>query len=116
MDKKNTTQGDSFLEDLTGFRPKEFVIIISVAYMSILTLPMVIEIMKLPALLVVIGIMLIQYILLYYVAKNQGRSVLKTMTENGFIGWLMWLVLLCMLMLPVIHLISLTGIMTSGTF
>lgn len=116
MDKKNTTQGDSFLEDLTGFRPKEFVIIISVAYMSILTLPMVIEIIKLPALLVVIGIMLIQYILLYYVAKNQGRSVLKTMTENGFIGWLMWLVLLCMLMLPVIHLISLTGIMTSGTF
>lgn len=114
MDNKNTAQDHSILEDLTGFRPKEFVIIISVAYLSVLTIPAVIQTLGLPALPVVIGIMLIQYFLLHYVGKSHGRSILKTMTGNGFIGWLMWLALMCMLMLPIIHLLTLAGIFPSG--
>ena len=114
MDNKNTTQDHSILEDLTGFRPKAFVIIITVAYMSILTIPGVIRTMGLPALPVVIGIMLVQYFLLHYVGKNHGRSILKTMTGNGFIGWLMWLALICMLMLPIVHLLTLADLFPTG--
>lgn len=114
MDNKNTAQEHSILEDLTGFRPKKFVIIIAVAYMSILTIPAVIGTMGLPALPVIIGIMLLQYFLLYYVSKDHGRSILKTMTGNGFIGWLMWLALICMLMLPIIHLLTLVGLFPTG--
>ena len=115
MKNKDTTQSDSILEDLTGFRPKEFVIIIAVAYMSVLTIPMVIASLGLPALPVVIGIMLIQYCLLYFVGKTHGGSILKTMRSNGFIGWLMWLALLCMLMLPIIHLLNLAGLFSGSS-
>jgi len=115
MKKKGTTQSDSILVDLTGFRPKEFLIIIAVAYMSILTIPMVVASLGLPALPVVIGIMLIQYSLLYFVGKSHGDSILKTMRSNGFVGWLMWLALLCMLMLPIIHLLNLAGVFSSSS-
>ncbi|TEW55013.1 hypothetical protein E2R68_07560 [Psychromonas sp. RZ22] len=114
MDINGSKPGASVLEDLTGFKPKAFAIIIAVAYMSILTIPMVVNAMNLPAMPIVIGVMLIQYYLLHYVGKLHGRSILKTMTANGFIGWLMWLALVCMLMLPVIHLLTLFGAIPSG--
>ena len=113
MDDNSGKQGSSILEDLTGFSVKEFVIIIAVAYMSVLTIPSVINYIGLPALPVVIGIMLIQYTLLYFVGKNHGRGILKTMTGNGFLGWLMWLALVCMLMLPIIHLLTIAGLISS---
>ena len=109
MSNKNDNKNDSILEGLTGFSIKEFVIIIIVAYLSVLTLPGVIASFNLPALPVVVGIMFSQYFLLFLVGKNHGNSILKTMTSNGFLGWLMWLALVCMLMLPVIHLITLSG-------
>lgn len=107
-------QEDSIIQDLTGFMPKEFILISVVAYMSILTLPMVLSSIGLPALPAVIGIMLIQFFLLRYVVQSHGRSILKTMTGNGFLGWLMWLSLVCMLMLPIIHLLSLFGLIPMG--
>jgi hypothetical protein len=113
MSNNNDDKNNSILEGLTGFSIKEFVIIIAVAYMSILTLPGVIVSMNLPALPVVVGVMFIQYCLLYFVGKNHGNSILKTMTSNGFLGWLMWLALVCMLMLPVIHLVTLSGLISS---
>lgn len=109
MSNKNDNKNDSILEGLTGFSIKEFVIIIIVAYLSVLTLPGVIASLNLPALPVVVSVMFVQYFLLYFVGKNHGNSILKTMTSNGFLGWLMWLALVCMLMLPVIHLITLSG-------
>ncbi|WP_147232360.1 hypothetical protein [Psychromonas sp. B3M02] len=114
MDSNGSKPGDSVLRELTGFMPKAFVIIIAVAYMSVLTLPPVIQALGLPALPVVLGIMLIQYCLLFYVGKIHGDGVLKTMRSNGFIGWLMWLALICMLMLPVVHLLTLVGVINSG--
>ena len=114
MDSNGTKSGDSVLRDLTGFMPKAFVIIIAVAYMSILTIPPVVQSLGLPALPVVLGIMLIQYCLLFYVGKIHGDGILKTMRNNGFIGWLMWLALVCMLMLPVIHLLTLVGVIQTG--
>ena len=114
MDSNGSKPDNSVLEELTGFKPKAFIIIIAVAYMSLLTIPAVINSVSLPALPIVIGVMLIQYVLLYFVGKTHGSSLLKTMTGNGFIGWLMWLALVCMLMLPVIHLLTLFGIINIG--
>jgi len=114
MDNQGPKQDSSILEDLTGFRVKEFVIIIVVAYLSILTLPTVVASVGLPAVPAVIGIMLVQYSLLHYVGKCHGSSILKTMKSNGFIGWLMWLALLCMLMLPIIHLLSIAGLIPNN--
>ena len=110
MVNKNLRQSDSVLENLTGFRPKIFVIIVIVTYMSILTLPPVIASFSLPRVPAVIFIMLVQYSLLYYAGKLHGSSLLSTMKDNGFIGWIIWLAVICMLMLPVIHLLSLFGI------
>jgi hypothetical protein len=112
MSNINDNKNDSIIEGLTGFSIKEFVIIIAVAYLSILTLPAVVASLNLPPLIVVVGVMCIQYLLLYFVGKNHESSILKTMTSNGFLGWLMWLALVCMLMLPVIHLITLSGIIS----
>ncbi|MEL0629286.1 hypothetical protein [Psychromonas aquatilis] len=110
MANKNLRQSDSVLENLTGFRPKTFVIVIAVAYMSVLTLPPVIAFLGLPSVPAVIGIMLVQYFLLYYAGQLHGSSLLRTMKDNGFIGWIMWLAVICMLMLPIIHLLSLFGL------
>lgn len=114
MDINGSKPGDSVLEDLTGFKPKAFAIIVAVAYMSILTLPMISNAMNLPALPVIIAVMCIQFFLLRYVGRIHGYSILKTMTANGFIGWLMWLALVCMLMLPVIHLLTIFGVIPTG--
>lgn len=115
MDDKQTGQNDSMLKDLTGFTVKEFLIVAVVAYLSILTMPMVIDAFELPRLPVVIAIMVIQYFLLYSVGKMHGKSILKTMTSNGFLGWIMWFALVCMLMLPIIHLLSLFGVIPDGS-
>lgn len=114
MSNNNRRQEISLLESFTGFNLKEFIIIISVAYMSILTTPMVINALNLSSLPVIIGVMMTQYYLLYYVGKLHGSSILKTMTGNGFLGWLMWLALVCMLMLPIIHLLTMAGFIPSG--
>lgn len=114
MDDKQTGQNDSMLQDLTGLNVKEFLIVAVVAYLSILTIPMVIDAFELPRLPVVLGIMFIQYFLLYSVGKMHGKSILKTMTNNGFIGWMMWFALVCMLMLPIIHLLTLFGLIPDG--
>ena len=116
MDANGSKQDDSIIQDLTGFKPKEFILIIVVAYMSVLTLPMILAGIGLPALPAVIGIMLIQFFVLRYVVQLHGKSILKTMTANGFLGWLMWLSLVCMLMLPIIHLLSLFGLIPMGAF
>jgi len=115
MDSNGSKPGNSVLEELTGFKPKAFIIIIAVAYMSLLTIPAAINSVGLPAMPIVIGIMLIQYGLLYFVGKTHGTSILKTMTGNGFIGWLMWLALVCMLMLPIIHLSTMFGLINIST-
>jgi len=114
MENKNAEPIDSLLAGLTGFNIKEFLIIVAVAYLSILTIPMVIESIGLPVVPAVLAIMGIQYYLLYYVGKLHGKSILKTMTSNGFIGWLMWFALMCMLMLPIIHLLSIFGVISAG--
>ena len=112
MENKNEEQVDSMLESLTGFNIKEFLIIIFVAYLSALTTPAVIigVGMSSQPLVPILGIMLIQYFLLFYVGKLHGSSVLKTMTQNGFVGWLLWFALVCMLILPVIHLLKIFGL------
>ena len=112
MENKNEDQVDSILESLTGFNIKEFLIILAVAYLSVLTTPGAITSMGLSAqpLIAIIAVMLVQYFLLMYVGKSHGSSVLKTMTRNGFVGWLMWFALVCMLMLPVIHLLKIFGL------
>ena len=115
MDNNKAEPIDSLLKDITGFNIKAFLIIIAVAYLSILTIPMIISALNLPAMPVVLGIMSIQYFLLYYVGKIHGQSILKTMTSNGFVGWIMWFALVCMLMLPIIHLLSLFGVIPNAT-
>jgi len=112
MENKNGNQVDSILESLTGFTIKEFLIILFVAYLSILTTPAAIIGMGLSTLPLVpiIGVMCFQYFLLFTVGRIHGSGILKTMTSHGFVGWLMWLALVCMLMLPVIHLLKIFGV------
>jgi hypothetical protein len=111
MQNKNGEQVDSMLEALTGFTIKEFLLIIVVAYLSVLTTPNIIIAVGLAhqPVVAIIAVMLVQYSLLLYVGRIHGSSILKTMTKNGFVGWLMWFALVCMLMLPVIHLIKIFG-------
>jgi len=111
MENKNGNQVDSVLESLTGFTVKEFLIILFVAYLSILTIPAAIISMGMAEqpIIPIIGVMCFQYFLLFTVGKMHGSSILKTMTSHGFVGWLMWLALVCMLMLPVIHLLKIFG-------
>jgi len=112
MENKDPGHVDSILKVLTGFNLKEFALIVIVAYMSILTTPGFIATMGMAAqpMVIIIAVMLVQYSTLYYVAKIHGSGILKTMTSNGFVGWLMWFALVCMLILPVIHLLSLFGL------
>ena len=102
---------DSMLQALTGFKIKEFLIIILVAYLSILTMPWAIIAigMSTQPIIPIAVVMLVQYFLIHKVGQIHGKSILKTMTQNGFVGWLMWLALICMLMLPVIHLVKIFG-------
>ena len=112
MENKNEDQVDSILESLTGFKIKEFLIIIVVAYLSVLTTPAAIVGMGLgnQPLVAIIAVMLVQYFLLLYVGKMHGSGILKTMTQKGFVGWLLWFALVCMLMLPIIHLLKIFGL------
>ena len=112
MENKNGEQVDSILESLTGFNIKEFFIIIAVAYLSVLTTPAAIIGMGLghQPLVAIIAVMLVQYLLLVYVGKIHGSGILRTMTQKGFVGWLLWFALVCMLMLPVIHLLKIFGV------
>jgi len=111
MERKTTDEVDSMLEALTGFKIKQFLLIILIAYLSILTMPWAIITIGMATQPVapIIVVMLIQYFLLHKVGQMHGKSILKTMTQNGFVGWLMWFALVCMLMLPVIHLVKIFG-------
>jgi len=112
MENKNGDQADSILESFTGFNIKEFIIIIVVAYLSVLTTPGAIigMGMRQQPLVPIFAVMLVQYLLLFYVGRIHGSGILKTMTQKGFVGWLLWFALVCMLMLPIIHLLKIFGL------
>ena len=99
-------------EDETGLRIKELMLLISVAYAGILSMPFVIEALGLISAAVGMATQSVFYIV---AQKSHGRNLAETLVKSGFSGCMVFFGVTASMFFSLCQVLTLTGVVQKGT-